>query len=348
LSTAEVEIKALRSGEDRTQYPYHGPGRRWRGRAFGLTVEARAPIAGMRSAQARDERRVQLTLLAPGELEASWRASEATSLFRQPLPDGGPALTLERHEQQGYRVFAHGYGAWLVAADGSAITGAPPDGLEVWLWERFLTGQVLPFAALLQGLEVFHASAVVLEERVVAVTAGSGVGKTSVALNLVVRGARLFTDDVLAAEPGPGPVCQPGTGAANVRDARLTELAERPGSPLGRICGRGSQSLRVLLDCETRALPLGALYFLEREREEGELRFEPIADPYRLLASTFNFVIRTPERLGAQLDTCARIAHAAPMVRVLCPRDTTAARVADALENHARGLLTRSPAPLAR
>ena len=139
--------------------------------------------------------------------------------------------------------------------------------------------------------------------------------------------------------------CQPGVGATNVRDATLREVAARRASPLGETIGGGSQSTRVVLDCEERELPLGAIYFLEHGGEGGELRFEQIADPYLLLASTFNFVIRTPERLSAQLDSCARIASGARLYRVVSPRSATAAALARALERHALRVLDLSPAP---
>ena len=85
------------------------------------------------------------------------------------------------------------------------------------------------------------------------------------------------------------------------------------------------------------SLPLGAVYFLDRAEGHRELRFEPTADPYLLLASTFNFVIRTPERLAAQLDTCAAIARSAALFRVAAPRSMSAAEVGAAVADHARG-----------
>ena len=86
-------------------------------------------------------------------------------------------------------MFAHGYGHWLLTARRLVDLRSRAEDLEAWLWQRFLVGQVLPFAALLQGLEVFHASAVVLGDRVVAIVGGSGGGKTSVGLNLVLAGS---------------------------------------------------------------------------------------------------------------------------------------------------------------
>ena len=300
-------------------------------------MEAPWPLQGLESARAGGPRRTRVDLAAPEELAAGW-AEESKWIYRQSLPDGRPALTLERHPQLGFRMFAHRYGHWLIAADGSSIRTSHAEDLEPWLWQRFLVAQVLPFAALLEGLEVFHASGVVLDDRVVAIVAGSGGGKTSLGLNLVLLGMPFFTDDVLALEQRDGTlVCMPGAGSANVRDETLRRLCEQGDDGLGEILGRGSESLRVAIPRDERELALGAVYFLDRAEGNRELRFEPTADPYLLLASTFNFVIRTPERLAAQLDTCAAIARSAALFRVAAPRSLSAAAVGAAVADHARG-----------
>ena len=47
-------------------------------------------------------------------------------------------------------------------------------------------------------------------------------------------------------------------------------------------------------------------------------------------------MIRTPERLAAQLDTCAGIARSAALFRIVSPASVTAAELAAAVEDHAR------------
>jgi hypothetical protein len=304
-------------------------------------VEAPCIIRGLESTRARGPRRTSVQVAGAPALAGAWPADEGEFLFRQPLADGRPALTLERHDGLGFRIFAHGYGHWLVSPDGSSIRAPSAGGMEDWLWERFLVGQVLPFATLLEGLEVFHAAGVVLDDRVVAIVGGSGVGKTSIGLNLVLLGMSFFTDDVLALElRDRGVVCMPGAGAANVRDARLRRLIEQGESRVGRITGRGSQSLRVALERDQRELPLGAVYFLDRSGEHRGLAFEPTVDPRLLLASTFNFVIRTPERLETQLEACARVASSSRLFRVAVPWSLGAADVAAEIHTHARAALT--------
>ena len=76
---------------------------------------------------------------------------------------------------------------------------------------------MLPFAALLQGLEVFHASAVVQGGEAIALLGPSRAGKTSLALELCARGASFLADDVLALETREDALfAHPGSPVAGV------------------------------------------------------------------------------------------------------------------------------------
>ena len=173
---------------------------------------------------------------------------------------------------------------------------APPDH-DHWHWQRFLTGHVLPLAALLRGFEVFHASAVETDAGVIAFVGGSGAGKSSLALALVTRGAGLFTDDVLVLRPeNDRLVAHPGAGVVNLRHAEYARVVAA-GARLGRVIGRDDKGVRVRVEVRERPRPLAALYFLNRFGQGPGPRFERVegVDPARLLAATYNFAIRTPD-----------------------------------------------------
>jgi hypothetical protein len=56
-------------------------------------------------------------------------------------------------------------------------------------------------------------------------------------------------------------------------------------------------------------VPLGALFLLNPRREgPEEPTFEAEGDPRQLLASTFNLLLASSERLARLLDVCARLA----------------------------------------
>lgn len=306
------------------------------GRVFGLDVEAPFLIHGLAPARdpgaARGAARLETTT-AP-ELDGVWPAPEATMLAVHRFTDGRAAVTLERHEDFGLRAFAHGFGTYLVSSDGRRIRCAPPAGIEAWRWQRFLVGQVLPLAALLQGIEVFHASAAVVDGRLLAFAGQCGSGKTSVAFNLAMRGATVFTDDVLAVAGDP-PICHPGASGANVRDPALQAFVAQDGNPLGRVVGQeGRRTLRVAFTAERETFALSAFYVLARDSDADRLRFEPL-EPRFLLAHTFNVALRTPQRLASQLDLCARMATSSLLARVIVPSSVDAAGLAVALRDHA-------------
>ena len=101
---------------------------------------------------------------------------------------------------------------------------APPDD-EPWSWQRFLVGRILPWAAVLRGHEAFHASAVAVRGRAAAFVGATGAGKTSLAVQLVARGADFVTDDVLSLSR-EGDEIRAHAGAAILLSSHLLHLVE--------------------------------------------------------------------------------------------------------------------------
>ena len=228
---------------------------------------------------------------------------------------GVTTLAIDQDERR-YRFEVHGAGVYDLARDGSHVTCVPaPDG--DWTFTRYLIGQVLPFAALLQGLEVFHASAVELDGSVVALAGGTGVGKSTLALNLHLGGAGYVTDDVVAVELRDGQVLvHRGLSVVKVRRA-ASDLVDS--ARLGSPAVSDTHELRYLIDAVETPLPLGTFCVLERS-DDRSIRIEEAGDsPWQLLASTFNLLVDTPERLAAQLDVCAAISRSARVLNVHVP-----------------------------
>src|SRR5262249_6315187 len=133
------------------------------------------------------------------ELASLWKESDARRMLERRHPDGRLFLRVDHDERVGYLVHAPHFGRHLIAPDGGTITSALPT-LPPSRWERLFLARVLPLAAVLHGLEVFHASAVALGDDVLAFSGAAGVGKTSTAAHLLGLGAEFVTDDVLAVE----------------------------------------------------------------------------------------------------------------------------------------------------
>ncbi len=155
----------------------------------------------------------------------------------------------------------------------------------------------------------------------IAVAARSGGGKSSVAAELILRGATLLADDVTAVEAGDtGVMAHPALGLMSLaRTAPGLNALSR--ARLGVKVGSSTDSVRVSVRRYEKPVRLGAIYFLQPAVGSSSIRLTEVhpPDPRLLLASTFNVALRTRERLITQLETCAAIARSVRLVRVSLP-----------------------------
>jgi hypothetical protein len=298
---------------------------------FGLDVHSEVPLLFLEGAATTPSKRA-LSISAPvrDAAQLDW-PRDAELVCDEHQPDGSVNFQIEAHPEAGYLISGPEYGAYLLSAGGSRLTCAPegrPDGA----WQRLLISQVLPFAALLQGLEVFHSSAIVQRGEAIAFLGSSGAGKTSLALELCRRGASFLADDVLALETsGAALLAHPGTPIAGVDHSEATRVRETDGFSQEVLAVNAREQL-VQMAGATAPAPLSALFFLERRADGPEQpRFEAAADAQPLLAATFNFVLVTPERLRGLLDVCA-LAARLRVERIIVGPATDAAALGAAVE----------------
>ena len=317
--------------------PAAAPGRH--GVAFGLRISGDFEAPGLWTGTGMAAtRRASLSIVSPATLARSWSEPESECLMRVKAGRDGPTLLVDAHPAHGYLVQASGFGAYQVAADGRRIRAAPAP-VEAWLWQRLLTAQVLPIAALAQGLDLLHASAVSVDGRVLAFSGASGTGKTTLAARLVLAGATFVSDDVLALErTGDGLLAHPGPPLLNLRESgpRVFDADER--DRLGVELGRDEAAARVRVLRRASPAPLHAIYLLRRSNARGgHVRIEPVrahAAP-QLLGAAFGTAIRTPVRLIRHLDLCAHLARSVPVIALEAPADMPADALAQAVLRHA-------------
>jgi hypothetical protein len=275
---------------------------------FGLDVCADAPLALLQGASASATGRRLDIHVQRGEIPAADTLGGFELICDEVEVDGTLVYAIDAHPVAGYLLRGPSYGAHLLSSDGRQLTCTPGNAAED-AWQRLLIAQVLPFAAVLRGLEVFHASAVVIDRHAVAFAGPSRSGKTSVALELCRLGASFLADDVLSLErDGSTVVGHPGSPIAGVDHIEVERV--RDDSEMGEFVGVSARERLVRMRPAAQPAPLDALFLLDR-RLDGpvEPRFEPIVDAEPILAATFNFVLATPQRLQGLLETCALVAR---------------------------------------
>jgi len=304
---------------------------------FGLDVRSCLSLPALERSRARKTgRTLELSAISEGRSWNDW-PPRARTICLQRHPGGAVCFRIEADASAGHRIWGEGRGSYLLSQDSCGLRCAV-DGVACDGWERFFVGQVLPYAALLSGLEIFHASAVDLDGRAVAFVGPSGAGKTSLALALCRLGAGFVADDVLALEPcGRALMAHPGTPLAGVEREEALRL-ERAGARLpSEALSADARERLVHMPGAEAPKPLSALFFLDRRHDDGgALRFESATDPRLLLGSTFNFVLDTPGRLRGLLDVCA-LAAGCRVERIVIPASVDASALAGALLARLRG-----------
>jgi hypothetical protein len=256
---------------------------------FGLDVYTHRTLRSPVKSQPEPTGRALDLDFAPEAPERLGFPADARAISDEREADGGLVIQIEHDESAGYLISGPRYGATLLRPDARAAAGRPGAG-GFGSWLRLLVAQVLPFAAILRGLEAMHASAVAVGEQAIALAGRPGAGKSTTAAALRRAGAVFLTDDVLALESRDG------------------ELIAHPGAPF-RTAPDDREEL-VPVDSVGDATSLDAVFLLDR-RADGppEPRFEPTPDPRLLIATTFNTVLRSPARQRTLLEVCGGIAE---------------------------------------
>jgi hypothetical protein len=302
-----------------------------RATVFGLDVVGRPLPLLLRGALARATGRALELVVSPGGSPRTWpRAAELICDQRE--ADGSVSFRIEHDRLAGYLIEGPAYGSFLLAGDGGHVGCMPGERGEPE-WQRLLIAQVLPFAAVLRGLEVLHASAVADERGAVVLAGRSGAGKTTLALELCRRGARFLADDVLVLEQTgqeiQGHPGSPVAGLAHEEARRLHGLGLGMGD---RVLGVNRRERLLRMSAAPAPAPLHALFFLERRAGPPSApEFEALPDARMLLAATFNTVLRSPKRLRALLELCATLATRR-VERLTISPGTRPEQVAEAIE----------------
>jgi hypothetical protein len=197
--------------------------------------------------------------------------------------------------------------------------------------------------AALRGLHVIHASAVALGDHAIAMAGAPGAGKSTLAVEFVLRGHSLLAEDVLALRlEGEKVLAEPGVSLVNLRPSERAEeaIAAAAHPVLGR-----SHKIHLDLPRASEPLPLSALYLLD-PAEPGSPLLEPLPAPSLpdLMGIPFVPYLARDEDLLRHLELGAGISRTVDVVRVGVDRKVPAATLAAEIEEHAQSAWRRASA----
>ena len=226
--------------------------------AFGMTLRSDMELPLLPAIG--DEATVRLARVGEDELAAEWSGAPGALIWQSVFP-GARLVTVERGHARDQLIRYAGRASFRISPDAARVTWAGTDDAST---RRFLLDTVLWWTALSRGLQLLHASAVELDGRVVAIVSHMGGGKSTLAGELLLGGAALFSDDVVALSRTGGAVAHPGPPLMNV-PADRTEL-----HALGRTLPRlheGDDELWLAVDRASRCPATPAAVVLYRRAD---------------------------------------------------------------------------------
>jgi len=175
------------------------------------------------------------------------------------------------------------------------------------------------------GDEALHATVITSKDQAIGLLGKSGAGKSTLASYFLENGSRLVTDDLLRvtfrdqsviAHPGPQRIkLLPESAAQFMQGATIAMI---PFTMKRLIVPAADQRI-------DKSVPLRALYLLDcfEVDKSNSVRAERLRSgeaTLTVIASTFNNIVKTPERLARQLRFAGHLLSKIPVFRLSYPR----------------------------
>jgi hypothetical protein len=307
--------------------------------AFGLSLSFETSAPGAWTPRPLGEPSLQVKMATAKAIASSWSGRE--ELGWEGVIDGAP-FVVERGVEGDHR-FIHGAhpdedgnpseetrAIHHLSADASILECAPTDPEEP-AWWRVVLDSVLFTVALLKGYEALHAGALAMRDGVVAITAASGGGKSTLLTELLGRGEALMADDVLVLESNgtEAPLAHPAPPLMTVPASRISMLGEA--SPGETICIVEDERW-IAVPVHREPLPLKALVVLDRRPGLGlGTSLERIEDPLAPLMGSLMSFPHSPARQRTRFELASVLASTTALWRLTADVSIPADALANAL-----------------
>ena len=289
-------------------------------RTFALPLRSSFPLAGLTPAPAQPDA-LLVDLASRAQIEQLWSGADGPPVWVSTI-DGRP-YTMTRGSEADYLMTYGRDAQYLLSPDLRELRCSPARPAEA-AWRRFLLDTVLWSASLLRGTELIHASAVRGRDGVTAFAAFSGGGKSSLARELMRRGASLFADDIVALPPETDELrAHPGPALMN--------LPRRAGGHdrVGDVIGRFPQEDWVTVPRAAREPDRMAAICLLRRRSGSALALRRLRPTVLdLLPFTLGFP-HLRGRLRQRFELFARVAAEVPVYELSAPLEAPPQSLAD-------------------
>lgn len=238
----------------------------------------------------------------------------------------------------------------VLARDGREILADSLPGPTEAGFHNFVTGIGLGLALHQRGVFSLHASAVAVDGGAVAFVGWKGMGKSTMAGALHLRGHPVVTDDVLAlGREGDEVVVSPAFPSLKLWPESAEALGDDP-EALPRLHPTAQKRARAVADgFQADSLPLRALYVLGIADDGGGFRIEPVpAREACVELLRHSFALRVLGEAAATPDLLAwsaRLAPAVPVRRLVRERRLEA--LPDVVDRVEADLARLAAAPLA-
>jgi hypothetical protein len=295
--------------------------------AYGLLLRSSFEVPGMTPTGPLRLPSLAIELVSPADLERTWSGREGEPIWRGQLGDGN-YLTIERG-RAGDLLYAHGdFARHRLDPTMQSLSCAPlRSGLE---WQRTLATKVISTVSMLRGYEALHASGVDSPLGAVAIVAPTGMGKTTLALEMMGRGWPLLSDDILTLAKAPGGVlAYPGTPHLNVAGSAEDPSVRGMGHTLAVLAGERWVAAASL---GLEARPVRAVCLLERRRGLA-LAAELLPPSPLLLAPYMLGLSENVERERRRFEVYADLIDGARLVSLTAGLHHPPAELGDLLEN---------------